>query len=44
MQPFEDKKLFVCGENYSAKNTAWMEGALDTSEYILKRILLFLKA
>jgi monoamine oxidase len=38
MQPFEDKPLFVCGENYSAKNTAWMEGALDTSEYILKRI------
>ena len=38
MQPFEDKKLFVCGENYSAKNTAWMEGALDTSEYIIKKV------
>lgn len=38
MQPYEDKKLFVCGENYSPNNTAWIEGALDTSEYILKKI------
>jgi len=35
MRPFADMPLFVCGENYSATNYQWMEGALGTSEYIL---------
>ena len=38
MQPFKNIPLFVCGENYSEKNNQWMEGALDTSDYILERI------
>ena len=38
MRPFKNIPLFVCGENYSEKNNQWMEGALDTSEYILERI------
>jgi hypothetical protein len=36
MHPFRYIPLYVCGENYSEKNNQWMEGALDTSEYILK--------
>ena len=36
MHPFKQIPLYVCGENYSEKNNQWMEGALDTSEYILK--------
>jgi len=36
MHPFRNIPLYVCGENYSEKNNQWMEGALDTSEYILK--------
>lgn len=35
MRPFADIPLFICGENYSEKNNQWMEGALDTSDYIL---------
>ena len=38
MRPFKNIPLFVCGENYSEKNNQWMEGALDTSEYILERL------
>ena len=38
MCPFKNIPLFVCGENYSEKNNQWMEGALDTSEYILERL------
>jgi hypothetical protein len=38
MHPFKQIPLYVCGENYSEKNNQWMEGALDTSEYILKLI------
>ena len=38
MIPFRNIPLFVCGENYSEKNNQWMEGSLDTSEYILGSI------
>jgi hypothetical protein len=38
MRPYKRMPLFVCGENYSEKNNQWMEGALDTSDYILERI------
>ena len=37
MVPYPELPLFVCGENYSENNTAWMEGALDTSDYVLKQ-------
>ena len=39
MKPHEDKKLYACGENFSRYNNQWIEGALDTSEYILKKII-----
>lgn len=38
MRPFSNIPIFVCGENYSEKNNQWMEGALDTSEYILRAL------
>jgi monoamine oxidase len=30
--------LYFCGENYSAKNQQWVEGALDTAEMVLRKI------
>ena len=38
MVPFKEEKLYICGENYSEKNTAWIEGAVESSEYILKAL------
>lgn len=31
--------LYVCGESYSPYNQAWVEGALETAEVVLKRLL-----
>jgi hypothetical protein len=39
VQPFEDRSLFVCGENFSANYQQWMEGALDTGSRVIDRIL-----
>jgi hypothetical protein len=36
LKPYQDIPLFVCGENFSEKNNQWIEGSLDTSEYILR--------
>ena len=30
--------FYLCGENYSAKHQQWMEGALETSQAVIKRI------
>jgi hypothetical protein len=38
LQPFAGHKVYVCGEHYSEKNQQWMEGALETSERVLKLI------
>lgn len=38
MVPFKGEKLYICGENYSEKDTAWIEGALESSEYIVKQL------
>lgn len=39
IQPLGDAvDLFVCGENYSEKWQQWMEGALETSQRVLRRI------
>ncbi len=35
IQPIKNEKLFIIGENYSL-DQAWMEGALDTSNKVLK--------
>ena len=38
MVPIKGEKLYICGENYSEKDTAWIEGALESSEYIVKQL------
>jgi hypothetical protein len=38
MKPYANIPLYACGENYSKMNNQWMEGGLDTSEYILKYV------
>lgn len=37
LQPFKDEKLFICGSAYSERQ-GWVEGALETSEEVLKLI------
>ena len=37
LQPFTDRKLYICGEAYS-KHQAWIEGALETADKIVTRI------
>ncbi len=38
LQPIKNEKLYIIGENYSL-DQAWMEGALDTSNKILNKII-----
>ena len=40
LQPFPDLDLFICGENYSWNNQQWIEGALDTSNFVLEKLSL----
>ena len=37
IQPFDNKNIFICGENYS-EHQAWIEGALQTSDMVLKKL------
>jgi len=37
-KPFDTDELYICGEHYSERNQQWMEGALDTSISVLKKI------
>lgn len=39
MKPYEDIPLFVCGENFSEKQSQWIEGSLETSEKVVKQVL-----
>ena len=39
IKPFENQELFICGENYSGKNQQWIEGALETSEQVIKELV-----
>ena len=36
IKPFNNKKVFICGENYSEKFQCWIEGALETAESVFK--------
>jgi len=38
MKPYNNMNLYACGENFSRYNNQWMEGALDTSEFIMNNI------
>ena len=37
LKPFEHQDIFICGEAYSKKQ-GWMEGALETSYDVLKKL------
>ena len=37
LKPFEDENLYICGSNFSGRQ-AWSEGALETSEEVIKLI------
>jgi monoamine oxidase len=39
IQPAPDVPFYVCGEHYSEMNQQWIEGALETSEAVLARLL-----
>jgi hypothetical protein len=39
IQPFPNKSLFICGENYSNTGQQWMEGALETGSRILDKLI-----
>ena len=39
MKPFSNE-LYVCGEHFSSKNQQWIEGALETSSYVISKIFL----
>lgn len=39
MKPYKDIPLFVCGENFSEKQSQWIEGSLETSEKVVKQVL-----
>lgn len=40
IKPFKEEEVYICGEHYSEKNQQWMEGALETSNSVLKNIML----
>ena len=40
IHPFPDLDLFICGENYSHHNQQWIEGALETSNFVLENLSL----
>lgn len=40
LQPFPHLELFICGENYSWHNQQWIEGALETSNFVLEKLSL----
>jgi monoamine oxidase len=39
IQPFQNVSLYVCGENYSENGQQWIEGALETADKVLQKIL-----
>jgi monoamine oxidase len=38
IKPFDTDEVYICGEHYSEKNQQWIEGALETSISVLKKI------
>lgn len=37
-KPYRDDNIFICGENYSSRYQCWIEGALETSDNVLKLV------
>ena len=42
MRPFQEKNIYICGESFSMCQ-GWMEGALETSEEVVDKVLDSLK-
>lgn len=38
IQPFQKEEVYICGEHYSERNQQWIEGALETSISVLKKL------
>jgi len=38
IHPFPHKRIYICGEHFSASNQQWMEGALETSQEVVRKI------
>ena len=38
IKPFEEEEVYICGEHYSERNQQWIEGALETSISVIKKI------
>jgi len=36
LQPFEGKHVYICGSNFSCRHQQWMEGALETSDRVIR--------
>jgi len=39
IRPFGAKRIFVCGEHFSGTHQQWMEGALETSQTVVRALL-----
>ena len=35
-KPYRKDNIYICGENYSSRYQCWIEGALETSENVIK--------
>jgi len=38
VKPFVTEEVYICGEHFSEKNQQWIEGALETSISVLKKL------
>jgi monoamine oxidase/predicted heme/steroid binding protein len=41
-QPLEENEIYICNENYSS-HQAWVEGSLESAEYVLEKLSIPLK-
>ena len=39
IQPYKNVNLFICGENYSENGQQWIEGALETADKVLRKLI-----
>ena len=37
-KPYDKENIYICGENYSSEYQSWIEGALITSNNVLKKL------
>ena len=39
IQPYKNVSLFICGENYSENGQQWIEGALETADKVVHKLI-----